>query len=138
MSELIDQFYEGLRVKLTNVKSGLDGLKAKMAGKAQHADQEVRNHLDQVQKRIEQDRAKASSAQAEVKNWVEAQKSATAAKIAEWKVKHQTSELQNHADRAERYAASSIDVALAAIDAAEQATFEAWVARQDANSTQAK
>lgn len=138
MGQQIDQFYENLRVKLTDAKNHVDGLKVKIEAKAQNAEQDVRSHLDHVQKRIEQDRTKVSAAQAEVTNWVEAKKSATATKIAEWKAKHETSQLQNRADRAERYAAASIEVAVAAVDDAEQATLEAWLARQDSNSAQAK
>ena len=137
MVQQIDQLYENLRVKLANTKSHIDNLNAKMETKAQQAEQEARSQLDQLQKRIEHDRSKVSAAQAEVKNWIEARKSATAAKIAEWKTKHETSQLQTRADKAERYAAASIDVALAAIDDAEQATLEAWLARQDANFTRA-
>src|SRR5258706_4706815 len=75
----IDEFYENLRAKLTDAKSRVDSLKAKIEAKAQNAEQEARSHLDQVQKRIEQDRTKVLAAQAEVRNWVEAKKSATAA-----------------------------------------------------------
>jgi hypothetical protein len=138
MSQRIDKFLEDLRLKLTNVKSGLDGLKSKIDVKAQNAEQEVRSHLEQVQRRIEQSRTKVSAAQAEVTNWVEAKKVTTAAKIADWKAKHETSQLQNRADGAERYAAASIDVALGAVDEAEQATLEAWLAQQDASAAQSK
>jgi hypothetical protein len=137
MGQQINQLYQNLRVKLANTKSHIDSLNAKMEAKAQHAEQEVRDEFDKLQKRIEQDRTKVKAAQAEVKNWVDARKSATAAKIAEWKAKHETSRLQNRADSAERYAAASIDVALAAIDDAEQAAIEAWIARQDASAAQA-
>jgi hypothetical protein len=138
VSQRIDQFCENLRLKLTNIDSGLDGLKAKIDGKAQHAEQEVRSHLEKVQRRIEQGRAKVLVAQTEVTNWAEDRKTATADKIAEWKAKRETSKLQNRADQAERYAAAAIDVALAAVDDAEQAALEAWLARQDANSAQAQ
>jgi len=40
--------------------------------------------------------------------------------------------LQNRADNAERYAAAAVDVAVAALDEAEEAALEAWLARQDA------
>ena len=70
MSQRIDQFCEDLRLKLTNIDSSLSGLKAKIVGKAQNAEQEARSHLEKVQKRIEQNRTKVSSAQSEVKNWV--------------------------------------------------------------------
>jgi len=138
MGQQIDQLYENLKVKLAGTKSHIDSINAKMKGKAQQADQEMRSHLDQVQKRIEQDRTKVKAAQAEVKNWVEARKSATAAKIADWNATHETSQLEKRADGAERYAAASIDIALAAVDDAEQATLEAWAARQDADAAQAK
>jgi len=39
---------------------------------------------------------------------------------------------------AERYAAATIDVAFAALDEVEQASLEAWLARQDANLELAK
>lgn len=138
MGQRIDQFCEDLRLKLTNIDSGLDGLKAKIDTRAQTAEQEARSHLEKVQKRIEQDRTKVSAAQTEVKNWVEERKTATRDKIAEWKAKRETSKLQNRADKAERYAAATIVVAVAGADDAEQAALEAWLARQDANYAQAK
>jgi|SRR5271157_1550635 len=133
-----DQLYENLRSKLANAKSHLDSLKAKMDEKAQHADQDVRSRLDQLQKRIEQDRDEVSAAEADVKEWLETRKNETAGKVAEWEAKRETSQLQTRANRAERYAAASIDVAVAAINDAEQATLEAWLARQDANAAQAR
>jgi hypothetical protein len=134
MGQRIDQFYHDLQLKLTNIGSGLEGLKAKISGKADRAEQDVRTHLDQVQRRIEQDRAKAVAAQAEMKNWIEQKKGATSEKIAEWKANHETAKLQNRADVAERYAAAAVDVTLTALDEAEQATLEAWLARADANA----
>jgi hypothetical protein len=134
MGQRIDQFYHDLQLKLTNIGSGLEGLKAKISGKADRAEQDVRTHLDQVQRRIEQDRAKAVAAQAEMKNWIEQKKAATSEKIAEWKANRDTTKLQDRADMAERYAAAAVDVTLAALDEAEQATLEAWLARADANA----
>ena len=78
MSERIDRFCENLRLKLTNIENGLKSLKAKVDGKAKDAEQEVRGHLDKVEKRIESDRAKLSAAQSETKEWVEDRKTATA------------------------------------------------------------
>jgi hypothetical protein len=132
MGQRIDQFCENLRQKLTKTDSGLDGLKAKIQGKATHVEQDVQSHLDGVHKRIEQGRAKVSAAQADMKNWAEQRKAVTSDKIAEWKSKWETGKLQSRADNAERYAAAAIDVAVAAVDEAEQASLEAWLARQDA------
>jgi hypothetical protein len=138
MGQRIDQFCENLRQKLTMTDSGLDGLKAKIDGKAVRVEQDVQSHLDRVQNRIEQGRAKVSAAQAEMKNWAEERKAVTGAKIAEWKAKREIGKLVSRADDAEDYAAAAIDVAVAAVDEAEQASLEAWLARQDADSAQSK
>jgi hypothetical protein len=132
MSERIDQFCENLRLKLTNIDNGLNSVKAKVDQKAKDAEQEVRGHLDKVEKRIESDRAKLTAAQSEAKKWVEERKAATRDKIAEWKAKREKSKLQNRADWAEQYVAAAIVIAGAAVDEAERAAMEAWLARQDA------
>jgi hypothetical protein len=138
MGQRIDQFCENLRQKLTMTDTGLDGLKAKIDGKTARVEQDVQSHLERVQKRIEQGRAKVSAAQADIKNWADERKAVTSDKIAEWKAKREIGRLQGHADKAERYAAAAIVVAVAAVDEAEQASLEAWLARQDADYAQSK
>lgn len=100
-------------------------------GKTDLAEQQVRSHLDQVRRYIEQGRINVTAAQAEIRNWAEEKKTVTGDKIADWKVKR---ELQNRAAQAERYAAAAADVAVAALLEAEEAALEAWLARQDAKS----
>ena len=85
MSKTIDKFCEDLRLKLTNIESGLGSLKTKMEGQKQQAEQEVRRHLDAVQKRIAQEQAKATAARAEIKAWLDNKKTITEEKVAEWK-----------------------------------------------------
>ena len=138
MSDPIDQFCENLRIKLTNIDSGLTGLKAKIDGKSQQVEQAVRLHLDDVRWRIKQDTKKVSAAQAEVRDWAENQKIATQDKIAEWKSKRDLGKLQAHSARAERYAEAAIDLAMAAVDEVEHAAIEAWLARHDAETTSTK
>jgi len=137
MGERIDQFCENLRIKLTSIDKNMDALKAKIDRNAQAAEQDVRNHLDGVKKRVDQERAKAVAAQAEIKKWVDERKAATGEKVAEWKSKLEVGRLQSRASNAERYAAAAAVVAMAALDEAEQASLEAWLARQDANSVKA-
>jgi hypothetical protein len=134
MGQRIDQFCEDLRLKLTSIDGRVDDLKGRIDEKAENAEQDVRNHLGQVQKRIEQDRAKVSAAQGKVKDWVESRKTATADKIAGWKAKRETARLQQRADDAEAYASATVALAVAAIDEAELAAVEAWLARLDADS----
>jgi hypothetical protein len=113
-------------------------LKAKINGQAVHVEQDVQSHLDRVHKRVEQGRAEIVAARADIKDWADEKKAATSDKIAEWKAKRELSKLQGRADKAERYAAAASAVAVAALDEAEEASLEAWLARQDANSAQAR
>src|SRR5260221_3146385 len=129
MGQRIDQFCENLRQKLTVTDSGLDGLKAKIEGKATHVEQDVQSHLDKLHKRIEQERAKVSAAQADIKNWAEQRKAVTSDKIVEWKSKWETGKLQSRADDAERYAAAAINVAVAAVGGAQPAPPGTWLGR---------
>jgi hypothetical protein len=134
MGQRIDQFCEDLRVKLTNIDGRFTSLTSKIDSKAQDAEREVRSQLDQARKRSEQNRAEILAAQARVKDWAESRKTATTEKIAEWKAKRDTKKLQSRADEAESYATAAIAIALSAVDEAEQAALEAWLARQEANS----
>jgi DNA-binding transcriptional MocR family regulator len=134
MGDRIDQFCENLRIKLTSIDNNMQELKAKIDSKAQTADQEVRTQLENVKKRIEQDRTKLDTAQADVKKWVDEFKAASNEKIAEWKDKREKAKLQSRAENAERYAVAAGVVALAAVDEAEQAALEAWLARKDADT----
>ncbi|MGP8266160.1 MAG: hypothetical protein ACLQOQ_09235 [Beijerinckiaceae bacterium] len=132
MPKRIDKFGEALRLKLTNIETGLSSLKSTIDAKAQHAEKDVRDHLGAVNKRIEQERAKVTAAQAEVKTWVDEQKAATSEKIAEWKTKRETAKLQHRAESTEHYAEATIVLAAAALDEAEHAVLQAWAARLDA------
>jgi light-regulated signal transduction histidine kinase (bacteriophytochrome) len=134
MSERIDQFCENLRIKLTSLDKNMQQLKAKIDSKAQTAEQEVRIQLDVVKKRIAQDRTKLETAQADVRKWVDDFKLASNGKIAEWKVKREKAKLQSRAENAERYAVAAAVVALSAVDEAEHAALEAWLARKDAET----
>lgn len=138
MGARIDQFCEDLRHKLTIADSGLDSLRAKINDSAVHAEQDVQSHLDKVHERVEQGRAKIATAQADIQGWADEKKAATRDKIAEWKAERELSKLQARADKAERYAAAASAVAIAAFDEAEQASLEAWLARHDAKSAEAK
>jgi light-regulated signal transduction histidine kinase (bacteriophytochrome) len=134
MGERIDQFCENLRVKLTSVDNNMESLKAKIDSKARTAEQDVQSHLDSVKKRLEQDRTKVAAAQADIKKWVDQRKATASERIAEWKAKREVAKLQGRADGAENYAAAAAVVALAAVDEAEQASLEAWLARKDADN----
>jgi hypothetical protein len=136
MSERIDRFCETLRVKLTDIEKNMQTLKAKIDSGAQTAEQDVRVRLDILKRRVDQDRTKVTAAQDEIKKWVKECKATTSQKLAEWKARSEKARLMNWADFAESYAAAAANVASAAVDEAERASLEAWLARKDAESAQ--
>ncbi len=136
MNERIDQFCEILRVKLTSIDNNMQALKTKLDSKARTAEHDVQSHLDSVRKRIAEDHTKLAAAQADIKKWTEERKAVTDEKIAEWKAKLEKAKLKGRAEAAERYAAGAVVVASVAVDEAEQAALEAWLARKDADSAQ--
>ena len=99
MGKQSEKFGEVLRSKLSNIETGLREVKSAIDVKANKAEQDVRAHLDAAKKRLEQDRAKVTAAQSEVKNWADEQKATTSEKIAEWKTKHETAKLQRRGGR---------------------------------------
>jgi hypothetical protein len=134
VNESIEQFCENLRVKLTSIDDDMRALEAKIDSKERTIEQDVQFRLDSVKKRIGRDRTKLETAQADMKKWAEERKGATDEKIAEWKAKLEKAKLKGRAEAAESYAAGAAVVALAAVDEAEQASLEAWLARKDADS----
>lgn len=136
MSAYIDSFCETLRAKLTNVETDMRSLKAKIESSAASAEQEVQKNLDATKKRIEQQRGKLEGAQADLKKWAQERKAVSDEMVAAWKDKLETARLQGRADKAERYAAAAAALAAAAVDEAEQAVLEAWLARRDAQTAQ--
>jgi hypothetical protein len=112
----------------------MGSLKAKIDNKARGVEQDVRSHLDDVKKHIEQDREKSKAAQANMKKWAEERKTTTSEKITEWKTKREISKLERRAEDAESYAAAAAVAAVAAVEEVELASLEAWLARVDAES----
>ena len=133
MGQRIDQFCESLRLKLTNVDSNMHALKAKIDGKAQGAEQDVQNHLNAVKARIEQQRAKVAAAQVDMKNWAEERKPPPRKRSPNGRRSWKKLSCRAEPTGPKAYAAAAIDVAMAAVDEAEQASLEAWLARRDAD-----
>ena len=136
MSELIDRFCEELRVKLTRVDSNVQALKGKFEVERQAAEQEARKYLDALKTRIEQERGALKQTQADMQKFATELGAAGDKKIGQWQTELEKGSLQSYTDAAERYAAVAVKVASAAIDEAERAALEAWLARRAADRAQ--
>ena len=133
-SQNLDQLSQDVRTRLANIDGSLKSLKAKVDGDARQADAEARSQLAKVSADVEANKPQLAAAEAQMTQWVQAQKAATSQKIAEWKASQEFTKLQARAAEAERYAAAARDVAVAKLNAAHRAALEAYIAKKDANS----
>jgi hypothetical protein len=127
MSQRIEQFRETFRLKLMQADSDLSALKAKIDAKAETAERDARACLDEVAQRVEQSERKAKTARADVEKWMTERKAVAQDSLAVLKIKGETATVKAQAD-----------VAVAAIDAAEHAALEAWLARREADRAPGK
>lgn len=127
----IDQFCEDLHQKVALTKSSLESLKATIDTHAAQAEKDAHGQLEKVRDRIEQNRKKLVAAHKQVEEWAEHRKAEAKKKVADWKAKGDVAKLRTRADLAEQHAEATKQLAIAAIDEAEEAALEAWLARKD-------
>jgi hypothetical protein len=133
-SQSLDQLSEDVRARLANIDSSLKSLKTKVDGDTKEAEAEARNQLAKVSADIDANKPKLAAAEAQMTQWLQAQKAAATQKIADWKASQDFGKLQARAAEAERYAAAARDIAVAKLKAAQQAALEAFLAKKDASS----
>jgi hypothetical protein len=135
MGPHIDAFCGEICLKLVDIDEELRYLKNTIREKARHAEPEVRSQLEKVMKRIACNQSKVGAARAQVEHWI-TDKAKAALRFRNEEIPEDGMRKQRRAAEADRYAAACIDLAIAAVDEAERAALEAWLAREDANSSQ--
>jgi hypothetical protein len=135
MGPHIDAFCGEICLKLVDIDEELRYLKNTIREKARHAEPELRSQLEKVMKRIACNQSKVAAARAQVKHWI-TDKAKAALRFRNEEIPEDGMRKQRRAAEADRYAAACIDLAIAAVDEAERAALEAWLAREDANSSQ--
>lgn len=133
MSEKVDQFCEGLRVRLTGMEASVEDLKAKIEHDRQSTKESIEAKIDEAKSRIGSTKADADAARARMKTQLEEMDEETADRIAEWKHNREVEKLERRAEDLEAYASWAILVAADAIDEADVATLQAIAARLDAD-----
>ena len=135
MGPHIDAFCGEICLKLVDIDEELRHLKIAIREKAHRAEPEVRSRLEKVMKRIACNQPKVAAARAQVEHWI-TDKAKAALRFRNEEIPEDGMRKQRRAAEADRYAAACIDLAIAAVDEAERAALEAWLAREDANSSQ--
>ena len=134
MGPHIDAFCGEICLKLVDIDEELRYLKTTIREKAPHAEPEVRSQLEKVMKRIACNQSKVAAARAQVEHWI-TDKAKAALSFRNEEIPEDGMRKQRRAAEADRYAAACIDLAIAAVDEAERAALEAWLVREDANSS---
>ena len=138
MSEKIDQFCESLRVKLTKMESSFEKMREGVHASLGEAEVEVRERRDAVAAEITAAQAEVADARNAAEKWVENAKTTSAETVASWKSNADAKHLALRADAAEAYASVTKKIANAALDEANLAALDAWLARHDADDATAK
>lgn len=134
MSARVDQFCDELRDRLNAMGNQVDALKSSLQRLPQQGEQALQSSLDDARKRIEAQKKKVEQAHASLKARAELKIAQVKDAVQEWKANREINKLNARADRAEQYAADAVYVAIAALNEAEEAIFDAVVARMDADS----
>ena len=137
MSDRVNKFCTSLQSKLNDLEDRTKSFKARMRSAPKQAEDALHEQLDRAQQKAESHKQAIAKARTTVQNWVDQKKAQAKATVDQWKADHEARKLANRADRAEEYAAAAILVAVASIDEAEQAVFEAIAARLDAEAVPA-
>ena len=135
MGPHIDAFCGEICLKLVDIDEELRHLKITIREKARHAEPEVRSQLEKVMKRFACNQPKVAAARAQVEYWIK-DRAKDALRFRNDEIPEDRNRKLKWPADADRYAAACIDLAIAAVDEAERAALEAWLAREDANSSQ--
>ena len=133
MSEKIDQFCNNLRERLNEVDKRVNSFKANVESANAKAKADIHAQLDKIKADFEARKHKAEEAHKRLQANLEEKKHETEAKIEEWKHQREVKKLERRAQRAEDYAAESAWLAMLAVEDAEYAMLEAVAARLEAD-----
>jgi hypothetical protein len=134
MGPHIDAFCGDICLKLVDIDEELRYLKITIREKARHAEPEVRSQLEKVMRRIASNQPRVAAARAQVEHWIK-DKAKDSLRFRNDEIPEDRDRKLKWAAEADRYAAACIDLAIAAVDEAERAALEAWLVREDANSS---
>jgi hypothetical protein len=138
MTEKSDPFRVEVRLSLSMIAGVLDHLNELVDEKTVTTEQELGERFAETEKHVDQIRAEARTAQDELKRLMEEEQFETSEVVAEWKAARLTSKLHARADRCERFATTTIEVAVLAMEEAKRAVLCALLTRKETISIQIK
>ena len=136
MTDRIEAFKDQMQATLAKLDQRLSELKKDVEQKSDQAREKVQAQLEHLREHQARTTARLEADRSELVVWAREKQAATKEAIEDWKARQELARLQERAEKAERHAAAALAVALAAIDVAEEAALESWLARLDAGTLQ--
>ena len=134
MSKKMNDLYANLHARVDAVGEHLKGAMAQLQSGSKETEAEIRAKLDAAKAKVAETKVDAEAARVRLQELAEAKKAEVEEQVREWKAKHQKDKLEKRAERAEKYAETCVELALASAAEAEEAILDALVARMDADN----
>jgi tellurite resistance protein len=134
MSTAIDNFTSQLHDNLTAVEDRAKSLKHNIKSVTKKSQAEIQSKLDEAKASLAANKQEFDDYRAKLKTQFEQKESEVKSSVDEWKASREVKKLEHRAEQAEDYAATSISVAMAMMEEAEEATLEAICKRMDAEA----
>jgi len=137
MADTQESSKQKLSQEIDAAKGKLEALKRDIAEIHEEDKATLRERQAEIRARLDEQKTRAQDLRAKITHWKNEKKQQTAESIASWKQRREVDKLQNRAERAEDYAIDMVTVAAADFDEAEEAVYEAIVARVEAEEAAA-
>jgi hypothetical protein len=132
MSTAIDNFNRQLHHKIEEVEDQAKSLKESMQSSAKKTRSEIQVKLEDAKTKLNAKKQEFDEYRSKLKTQFEEKELEVKSDVEKWKEDREIQKLDHRADRAEDYAATAIVVAIASMQEAEAAIFEALSTRGDA------
>jgi len=136
MNAKVDQFWDNLRERLNRVEARLNKARTNIQALPGQAEKAVRERLSELRRKLLTQKDRVDKARANLEAHAQQKVTETIEAIDQWKASREARKLLARADRAEANAADALEFAEFVVGQAEEAVFEAVVARIDAKAAQ--
>lgn len=130
MTDTFTAFNLQMQAQMKAMQNGIEALNAKGMANTEMAEKEIRSQIKALEDSGHKAKVSLEAARADVMKWVDD----PVATVTSWKAKFDVSMLAARADRADKYAKASSQVAAAAVEAAQKAALDAKLARTEAET----
>ena len=134
MSTAIDNFTSQLHDNLEAVEDRAKSLNKSIKSAAKKNQAEIQSKLDEAKASIAAKKQEFDDYRVKLKTQFEEKEAEVQSSVDEWKASREVKKLEHRAEKAEDYAATSVYLALAMMEEAEEATLAAICNRMDAEA----